>query len=170
MHTAILRPALVYGPGVKGNLARMLSAVARGRMPPLPDSGKQRSMVALDNLVDAATLAMENDAAHGRTYIVCDEQPYSTRAIYQSMMHCVQRPLPAVSLPLGLFKLAARAGDFGNLLTDNAMPWDSSAYERLFGPAVYSAGRIKQELGWRPRVDFAQVLPAMVAATQRVSP
>jgi nucleoside-diphosphate-sugar epimerase len=166
MHTAILRPALVYGPGVKGNLQRMLQAIERGRMPALPDSGKQRSMLALDNLVDAACLAMNCDAANGRTYIVCDEQPYSTRWIFEAMHRALGRPLPKHTLPLGLFKLAAHIGDFGNKLTNNAMPWDSAAYERLFGGACYNAARLQTELGWRPATNFAQCLPAMVQAMQ----
>lgn len=164
MHACILRPALVYGPGVKGNLERMLGAVARGRMPSLPDSGKQRSMVALENLIEAAWLAMERDAAGGRTYIVCDDTGYSTRFLYESMQRALHRPLPRYTLPLFLFKLAARLGDLGNHLTDNAMPWDSAAYERLFGEARYSAASLKQELGWQPRINFEQALPSMVAA------
>jgi nucleoside-diphosphate-sugar epimerase len=164
LHTCIVRPALVYGPGVKGNLQRMLRAIANGRMPPLPDSGKQRSMVALDNLVDAAWLAMDRDCANQRTYIVCDDSRYSTRWIFEAMHRALGRPLPRYTLPLASFKLGARIGDLGNRLTDNAMPWDSAAYERLFGGACYSAERLKNELGWRAHVDFEQSLPAMVQA------
>lgn len=162
-HTAILRPCLVYGPGVKGNLQRMLQAIDRGRMPALPDSHQQRSMVALDNLVDAAQLAMDCDAARGRLYIVCDNPAYSTRALYQAMHKALGRSPPGYHLPLGLFKLAAWIGDLGNRLSDEAMPWDSSAYQRLFGGAHYSAAKLKRELHWQPRQDFSACLPDMVA-------
>ena len=164
LHTCILRSALVYGPGVKGNLQRMLRAIASGHMPPLPDSGKQRSMVALDNLIDAAWLAMDRDCANQRTYIVCDDTRYSTRRIYEAMHRALGRPLPRYTLPLALFKFAARIGDLGNKLTDNAMPWDCAAFARLFGAACYTAERLKSELGWRARVNFEQSLPAMVQA------
>jgi nucleoside-diphosphate-sugar epimerase len=167
LHTCILRPVLVYGPGVKGNLERMLRAIANGRMPPLPNSGKQRSMLALDNLVGAAWLAMDRNCANQRTYIVCDDARYSTRWVYEAMHRALGRPLPRYTPPLALFKFAARIGDLGNKLTDNAMPWDSAAYERLFGGACYSADRLKSELGWRARVDFEQSLPAMVQALAR---
>lgn len=162
MHTCILRPTLVYGPGVKGNLERMLRAIARGRMPPLPDSGMQRSMVALDNVVDAAWLAMNRDEANQRTYILCDATPYSTRQIYEAIHRALHRPLPRFTLPLSLFSLAGHIGDLGNKVSDNAMPWDSAAYERLFGNACYSAARLENELHWQPRSNFEQVLPSMI--------
>jgi UDP-glucose 4-epimerase len=162
MHTCILRPTLVYGPGVKGNLARMLRAIARGRMPPLPDSGNRRSMVALNNLVAAAWLAMERDDANRRTFIVCDATAYSTRQIYEAIHRALGRPLPRFTLPLSLFRLAGHVGDLGNKLSDNAMPWDSAAYERLFGNACYSAARLEGELGWQPGCNFEQLLPAMI--------
>lgn len=167
LHTVILRPCLVYGAGVKGNLQRMLQAIASGRMPPLPESHKQRSMVALENLVDAAWLAMDCEAARGRLYIVCDDQPYSTRALYEAMHLALGRTPPNCHLPLGLFQVAAWIGDLGNRLTDNSMPWDSSAYQRLFGGAHYSAARLKRELNWQARQDFSACLPAMVAGLGR---
>ncbi len=163
LHTVILRPCLVYGPGVKGNLQRMIEAIASGRMPPLPESHKQRSMVALENLVDAAWLAMDCEAARGRLYIVCDDQPYSTRALYEAIHLALGRTPPHYHLPLSLFRVAAWIGDMGNRLTDNAMPWDSSAYQRLFGGAQYSAARLKRELNWQARQDFSACLPEMIA-------
>ncbi|WP_295884172.1 NAD-dependent epimerase/dehydratase family protein, partial [uncultured Thiohalocapsa sp.] len=51
LHVCNLRPCLVYGPGVKGNLARLIEAVDRGRFPPLPELGNRRSMVGLDDLI-----------------------------------------------------------------------------------------------------------------------
>ncbi len=163
-HTVILRPCLVYGPGVKGNLKRMLEAIDRGRMPPLPRSQQRRSMVGLENLVDAARLAMDNSAARGRLYIVSDDQDYSTHMLYDAMHAALGRSTPAHRLPLGLFRLAALLGDFGNRLTDGAMPWDSASYQRLFSSASYSAARIKRELGWQPKQNFIGCLPDMVAA------
>lgn len=164
MHASILRPALVYGPGVKGNLERMLRAVSSSRMPPLPDSGKQRSMLALDNLLEACWLAMDSDAANQRIYIACDNVSYSTHQLYRAMMNASNRPLPRFGLPLRLFQWLATLGDWGNRISDNGMPWDSAAYERLFGEARYSAERLKTELGWQPQLEFAEALPAMVAA------
>ncbi len=162
-HAVILRPCLVYGPGVKGNLRRMLEAIDRGRMPALPQTHQQRSMVGLGNLVDAARLAMDSRSARGRLYIVCDDHDYSTHALYDAMGQALGRPAPGYRLPLGLFRWAARLGDLGNRLSGAAMPWDSAAYQRLFGNARYNAARIKTELGWQPRQDFYSCLPDIVA-------
>ncbi len=64
MHVSILRPTLVYGHGVKGNLRRMIDAVAAGRFPLLPDTSNRRSMVALSDLAEAAR--HEQPPVHGR--------------------------------------------------------------------------------------------------------
>ena len=74
-----LRPAMVYGPGCKGNLPRMLRTIDRGWFPPLPDTRARRSVLHVTNLVQAAMLAADLPAAAGRTYIVADAEAYSAR-------------------------------------------------------------------------------------------
>jgi UDP-glucose 4-epimerase len=75
MHTVNLRPALVYGPGMKGNLARLIAAVRRGWLPPLPETGNRRSLVHVDDVAQALLLAAAQPAAAGRTYFVTDGRP-----------------------------------------------------------------------------------------------
>jgi len=70
LHVVVIRPTLVYGPGVKGNLLKILRLVASGRCPPLPDTGNRRSMVHVEDLCDLALAAAADPAASGRCYIV----------------------------------------------------------------------------------------------------
>lgn len=94
MHVCNLRPSLVYGEEVKGNLSRMLQVVSQGRFPPLPEFGNRRSMVALDDLISAAWLVMENAKANGQTYIVADGMGYSPRELYEAMCNELGLAIP----------------------------------------------------------------------------
>lgn len=164
MHVCVLRPTLVYGPGVKGNLARMMDSVARGRFPPLPETRNRRSMVGLNDLIAAARLALSDPRAAARTYIVEDGIPYSSRQIYEAMCRAMQRPVPRWAVPLGALRGAAAMGDVVERLLGRKLPIDKAVLERLTGSACYSSARIRQELNWESRQTFFDVLPAMVEA------
>lgn len=162
MHVCNLRPALVYGPGVKGNLFRMLQTVKRGRFPSLPDFGNRRSMVSLDDLITAAWLAMENPKANGRTYIVEDGQGYSTRMLYEAMCKEFGVPVSRWHIPEHMLCMGAVIGDWTGKLFKRNMPLNSAVLSRLMGSACYRSDRIRNELGWRPQKTFLDVLPCMV--------
>jgi nucleoside-diphosphate-sugar epimerase len=170
LHACNIRPSLVYGPGVKGNLARLIDAVERRRFPPLPELGNRRSMVGLDDLIDAAQLAMRMPGARGRTFIVSDGVPYSTRSLYVDVAKALGRPVPGWTLPPWLLRLGARVGDGVGALLSRPMPLNSAAWQRLSGSACYRADALRAELGWVPRQTFAAVLPQIIAARQASAP
>ncbi|NCC40397.1 MAG: NAD-dependent epimerase/dehydratase family protein [Gammaproteobacteria bacterium] len=168
MHVSVLRPTLVYGQGVKGNLRRMIDAVAAGRFPPLPDTHNRRSMVSLSDLAEAAWLAMTLDAAKGRVYIVSDGVDYSTHAIHLAIRTALGRPAPSWSFPLWLLTAGARLGDLLEHSTRRPMSFSSAALARLCGSACYRSDRLRAELGWSPRATFNDVVGEMLeAATER---
>lgn len=147
MHVCCLRPALVYGPGVKGNLWRMMQAIDRNRFPPIPEYGNKRSLIHVDDLVAAAVLAMERPEADGRTYIVAEPEPYSSRQIYEILALALKGSIPRWSAPDWLLRAGARVGD---LLDRWGMPagFDTPAYQRLSSSACYLPDRIARELGF----------------------
>jgi nucleoside-diphosphate-sugar epimerase len=75
MHVSIIRPSLVYGPNVKGNLKLLLSGVVGGWFPPLPETGNRRSMIHVDDLVRAILLVAEDKRANGEIFIATDGKP-----------------------------------------------------------------------------------------------
>ena len=107
MHVSIIRPSLVYGPGVKGNLQLMLSGIARGWFPPLPETENRRSMIHVDDLVRAIFLVAEDNRANGEIFIATDGKPYSSREIYSAMCNIVGRSVPKWSIPKFLFNMIA---------------------------------------------------------------
>jgi nucleoside-diphosphate-sugar epimerase/GT2 family glycosyltransferase len=166
MRATVLRLPMVYGPGNKGNLPRMIEAVRRHRFPPPPDVHNRRSMVHVDDAVQALLLVAVNERADGEVYIVTDGRVYSTREIYRLITSHLGRKTPGWSLPLWSIRLGAR---FGDLLLRLGLPapLNSGVMRKLFGSAWYSSEKIRKELGFEPHFDLEQALPEMVADASR---
>jgi UDP-glucose 4-epimerase len=165
--TVCLRLPLVYGPGQRGNLQRMMAAIDRGRFPPLPDTGNRRSMVHVENVAQALILAGRHPAAAGQTYFVTDSRPYSSREIYDAMRSALGRPARRWRVPASAFRALAAMGDLGRRLAGRRVGFDSEAYQKLLGSACYSSARIRRELGYDPHVDLTGSLPALIGALER---
>ena len=163
IHVCILRPALVYGAGMKGNLYQMLQSIDGGRFPPLPAIPNRRSMISVSDLIHAAWLVMHDERANGKVYIAEDGEQYSSRRIYLAMLNALGRRPPAFNLPTNFFQWLARFGDFLNRVGVNQPLFDSDHYLRLFGSVYYSADKIKNELGWRPEQTFEDALPEIIS-------
>jgi len=164
MHATVLRLPLVYGPGLKGNLRAMLDGVARGTFPPPPRTGNRRSLASVSDVVNALLLAARTPLAAGRTYLVTDGTPYSTRDIFDAMRSALGlRPI-TWSLPRWAFRGAALAGDAVSHLLGRPMPFSSEAFEKLLGSACYRNDRIRRELGFAPATTLQAALPEIVRA------
>jgi nucleoside-diphosphate-sugar epimerase len=166
-HAAVLRLPPVYGPGHKGNLARMIEAVDRGRFPPVPRVPNRRSMIHVDDVVSAALLAAERPAAAGRALIVSDGREYSTREIYEWICASLGMAVPRWTVSRSLLRALARVGDALGRLRGRPAPFDSDAYDKLFGSAVYDTSAAREALGFVPQWNLPSALPAMVDFLRR---
>jgi UDP-glucose 4-epimerase len=136
----VLRPPLIYGPGVKGNVARLLGWIARGLPLPLAAVDNRRSLIYLENLIDA-TLAVLRHPAAGRTYLVSDARDLSTPQLIRALARGLDRPPRLYAVAPPLLRLAGACTGQGD------------AVERLLGSLQVDASRIGAELGWRPAHD-----------------
>jgi len=160
---AIVRPALVYSAGMRGNLDRLMK-VARWRVPlPLPQGGALRSLVHRDDVV-RVLLALASAPKESVAYTVTDGEPYTLHAIYNLMRHGFGRPKAPYALPEWMLAATARAGDFVSRRTRRACPFDSRALAPLLEACVSEDMRVWQDLGLAPRYTLARAMPAMVAA------
>ncbi|MGC3962312.1 MAG: NAD-dependent epimerase/dehydratase family protein [Rhodocyclaceae bacterium] len=166
MHAVNLRLSMVYGPGGRGNLERMIALVRRGVFPLLPETGNRRSLVYVDDLIDAMLLAGEHPQARG-TYIVADPQAYSGRQILDAIRAATGRPARHWAVPRFVMEAAAAAGDVLTQLTGRPMPLTRESLSKLLGSAWYDAGRIQRELGWQARTSLPMGLAACVANNDR---
>ncbi len=168
MHVSILRLPLVYGPGNKGYLPRMIAAIARGRFPPLPETHNRRSMVHVDDAVQALLLAAERPEANSKIYYVTDGRDYSTRALYDLVRAALGLRPARYHVPLALLRAGAWIGDLVGKITHRRVPLDSHVLKKLLGSACYDSRRIQAELGFRPTHTLADALPEMAASALRL--
>ncbi|MDH5593921.1 MAG: NAD-dependent epimerase/dehydratase family protein, partial [Gammaproteobacteria bacterium] len=162
MHVAILRPALIYGEGMKGNLKTMLEGVDKGWFPPLPDVHNRRSMVYIDDVIRILLSLAEHDQANGHIYILTDGQVYTTRDIYEMMSKALGKTLPRWNLPEIVLKFGARIGDLVCDYSGRNFPLNSHSLEKLFGSSWYCSDKIKRELGYNTTYTFKDALPKIV--------
>lgn len=101
LEIVIIRPPLVYGPGVKGNFLRLLKLVDSGCPLPLGKVNNKRSMVSVDNLCDLIKTCIDHPRAHGQVFLVSDGCDLSTLDLVKMMAGHMQRSLRLLSLPLG---------------------------------------------------------------------
>jgi nucleoside-diphosphate-sugar epimerase len=163
LHVVCLRLPLVYGPGNKGNLFRMIAAIDRGFFPPLPPVRNRRSMVHVTNVVEAALLTATSPAANGQCYIVTDGRPYSTRELYEKICHGLGKRIPQWSISIGVLRVLGHMGDAAGRIRGKRFVFDSDALEKLIGSAWYSSDKLFRELGYRPSITFEGALPELVA-------
>jgi nucleoside-diphosphate-sugar epimerase len=158
MHVVNLRPALVYGPNMKGNLARLIEAARRGWLPPPPETGNRRSLVHVDDIAQAILLAAAHPAAAGQTYLVTDGQPYSGRELYAMIRRALGRSVPRWAVPAAVLGNLAWLMDGLLGLAGYRDRKFQTALDKLLGWGCYDSGRIVRELGYRPARTLASAL------------
>jgi len=139
MHVSIIRPSLVYGPDVKGNLQLMLSGIEKGWFPPLPETGNKRSMIHVDDLVRAILLVAEDKRANGEIFIATDGAPHSSREIYNAMCGVAGKSIPKWSVPKILFDIASLVS-----------PHIKYKINKLLGDECYSSAKL-EALGFKAK-------------------
>lgn len=154
MGLVILRPALVYGPGARGNLERLATAVSRGL--PRPPEGGRRSMIALEDLVELLCNLVADPPQGVHTWIACGPQAYSTRDIYDCLHKVSDRGSWGGWLPRWVWRLGAALLD---LLTGRR---GESTWQRLFGDELYTSEAVMRARNWHPRGTLEGVMASSV--------
>lgn len=145
MHVSIVRPALVYGPDLKGNLKLMLSGIERGWFPPLPKTGNKRSMIHVDDLVRAIILVSEAKKTNGEIFIATDGSPYSSYEIYNTMRKILGKPASKWSVPKIFF-------DIAGILN----PRIKLKVEKIMGDECYSSEKL-EKLGFKAKKTLREM-------------
>jgi len=145
----VLRPAVVYGPGVKGNISS-LATLAKTPMPlPFGVLNNRRSLLAIENLASAIALVLNSERALGETFLVADREPISVGDMVAAMREGLGRSPHLVRVPeRAVRRLMASFGK-------------EAEWERLSGNFVIDSGKL-QGLGWDPRVTSREGLARMM--------
>lgn len=148
MEVVILRPPLVYGPGVKGNFLDLMQAIDRCRPLPLGAIQNQRSLIYLGNLIDAIRLCLTHPKAAGKTYLVSDGDDVSTPELVRRIAAALWcRPL-LLPLPVSWMRWA------GRVLGKQA------SVDRVLRSLCVDISPLRVDLGWEPPYTMQEGLEA----------
>ena len=151
MDVVIIRPPLVYGCNAPGNFGALMRAVQRGWPLPLGAVHNQRSLVALDNLVDFILTCITHPQAANQTFLVSDGQDLSTTELVRGMAQAAG--VPARLLPVPVWALQAGASSLGK----------GDAVQRLCGNLQVDMSKARSLLGWVPPVSVQEGLRRAMA-------
>ena len=146
MELVIIRPPLVYGPGVRANFAAMMHWLRRGVPLPLGAIHNQRSLVALGNLVDLIITCLSHPAAANQTFLVSDGQDVSTSELLRRMGQAMNHPARLIPVPAGLLTQAA------------ALLGKGEVAQRLCGSLQVDIEKTHTLLNWQPPLTLDQGL------------
>ena len=138
LEVVVVRPTLVYGPGVKANFLNMLKVIQRGIPLPLAAIKNKRSLIYVGNLVDALTICATHPAAKGRIYLVSDGEDVSTTDLIRLAAAALGSPARLFHVPHALLQMAGR------------LTGKTAAIDRLTGSLAVDISRIRSELDWEP--------------------
>ena len=157
MEIVVVRPPLVYGPGVRANFLGLIKAVEKGVPLPLGAVDAQRSMVYVGNLADAIRVLATYPAALEGVYHVTDCEDLSVSQMIRAIADALGKPARLVSVPVALLRL------IGTLTRQ------SDRIDRLTGPLRVECKRLRSELGWTPPWQVTDGLKETVRARSTVS-
>jgi len=147
MEVVIIRPVLVYGPGVKGNVLRLLQLIEKGIPLPFKGVDNQRSLLALDNLADLIIQCIRHPAAANQIFLAADGNDISTEKLVELCAKTMQRSPRLFALP-------------GQLLSTLAYlsPRVKKLERRLYGSLQADSSKARTLLGWQPPKSVEQGL------------
>jgi nucleoside-diphosphate-sugar epimerase len=146
LEVVIIRPPLVYGPGVRANFLRLMQAVKRGMPLPLGAINNRRSLVALDNLMDLIDTCLNHPAARNQTFLVSDGSDLSTTELVKNMAAALGRPTRLIPVPESLLRVVAK------------LLGKTSIAQRLCGSLQVDINKTRDMLGWSPPVTGEEAL------------
>lgn len=146
LEVVVIRPPLVYGPGVKANFHSLLAAVRRGRPLPLGAIQNRRSLVGVDNLADLIVVCISHPRAASEAFMVSDGEDVSTPELVRRLASAVGQKPRLVRVPVGCLRAVA------------AVVSKSAVVDRLTGSLCVDISKARGVLGWAPPVAMAEGL------------
>ena len=157
MEVVIIRPPLVYGANAPGNFHVLLKWVARGLPLPLGAVHNQRSLVALDNLVDFIILCAQHPKAANEVFLISDGEDVSTTELLQKVAKAMGKKARLLPVPVGLMRFVAK------------LLGKEDVANRLFGSLQVDSSKAREILGWTPVITMDEQLKKMVEVNDKAT-
>ena len=144
MEFVIIRPPLIYGPGVKANFQKLMELVAKGLPLPLGAVHNRRSMLALDNLVSFIAEVMKNPLAANQRFLLSDGQDVSTSQLLKLIARGMGKSIWLLPVPAFFLRAVAQVLSA------------SAAADRLLGSLQIDSSKARQLLQWQPPLSVEE--------------
>jgi nucleoside-diphosphate-sugar epimerase len=155
LEVSIVRPPLVYGPGVRGNFLRMLGLADKAWPLPLASIHNRRSLVGIENLCSLIEVCMHHPEAVGEVFLVSDDRDISTPQLLRMLAAAMGRPCRLVPFPPSL------------LATVSLLLGQQAVWARLAESLQVDINKARHKLGWQPVMSVEQGLAETVAWYQK---
>ena len=148
LEVVIIRPPLVYGPGVRGNFSSLIKWINKGVPLPLGSLHNQRSLVGLDNLVSFIVRCVEHPKAVNKVFLISDGEDVSTTELLRKVAKAFGKQSLLVPVPIPIWLMTLAAKQIGR--KDKA--------NKLFGSLQVDNSKTCDLLGWKPVVTMNEQL------------
>lgn len=148
IEVVIIRPVLIYGPGVSANFRQMMHWLTKGIPMPFGSVHNLRSLVSLNNVVDLVTRCVDHPRAANQVFLVSDDEDVSTTQLMQRLLTFLGRKTWLIPVPVSLLKFFAKLVGRG------------AVAQRLFGSLQVDIKKNRELLGWRPPFTLDEGLKA----------
>ncbi len=162
MRTTILRPAPVYGAGMKGGVARMIRLIHARRLPPLPRLDSRFSLAGVDDVCRAAMLSWQNPEAAGRCWLLTDLRDYRANAIEQAIYTALGRNPPRWRTPAVIFFAVVALLQLGRLAGWKSAESGLQTWRNMTSERIWPSREIYQALDFHPAGDLHASLPEII--------
>jgi nucleoside-diphosphate-sugar epimerase len=146
----VLRPPLVYGPGARGNMERLIRIIDSGLPLPLGGIDNRRSLIFVGNLASAVLALLLEPAASRRTFVICDREVISTPQLLRLLSQFASRPLRLWTIPDAGLDALARAGDVLSRIARRPIAFDSYSLTRLRASLPIDDSTFQTTMNWQP--------------------
>ena len=150
LEVVVVRLPLVYGPGVKGNLARLIKIINLGLPLPFNSINNKRSMIGIDNLVDLLIECINNPDANGKTFLASDGEDVSTPKLIKYIANSIDCPVRLFNVPVFFLNF------FFSLIGKK------KEIDRLIGSLQIDITHTKKTLDWTPPISVVEGIRRMV--------
>jgi len=146
----IIRPTLIIGANVKGNLLNLMKLVSRNMPIPLSKHDNKRSVIGLKNLCDFIIYCITNEDCNNNTFILSEQNTISTRELFEKIAYYMKRKILIINIPTIILRFLRKIKRFDDI------------YIRAYGDLVASKDKLIKNTGWKYKYSIDEQIESMV--------
>lgn len=158
----IIRPGVVYGPGDRGTVLKMIRYIDKGIFRHIGDGLNRKTLVAVENVVESVRMCVLNEKAYGETFLIVDQESRTMREIVDVMAGALGKKVGVLYVPKPVGILIALFSEVLRRVSPINLPFTLSNMKNFTASATFSVNKIKQRIGYRQTMSFEDGIRAEV--------